>query len=58
MNVLEKQKYVIYFKDSAKELDRPIPIGKASSMSVRANRYVTLEKLKSASSYEDLLQIA
>lgn len=50
-----KQKYIIYFKGEAKKLDRPIPIGRASSMSVRANRYVTLEQLKLARSYEDLL---
>lgn len=55
VNIEGKQKYVIYFKGAAKKLDSPIPIGKASSMSVRANRYVTLEKLKAATTYEDLL---
>lgn len=55
VNIDGKQKYIINFKGVAKKLDRPIPIGNASSMSVRANRYVTLEELKSANSYEDLL---
>ncbi len=50
-----KQKYILKFKGEAIKLENPVPIGKVSSMTVRANRYVTLESLKSAKSYKDLL---
>jgi len=50
-----KQKYMINFEGKAIKLDKPVPLGNVPAMSVRANRYVTLEDLKTATSYADLM---
>lgn len=55
VNVDGKKKYIIFFDGDPVQLAREIPIGDAPSMSVRANRYVRLEDLLSAETYEDLL---
>ena len=46
--------YVVHFEGYPIELDNPIPLGSASSASVRAPRYTTLQKLLAASEYSDL----
>ncbi len=50
-----KQKYIINFEGEPIALENPVPLGDVHATAVRANRYVTLETLKNARSYKDLL---
>lgn len=52
---LEKNKYIIYFKDKPKHLPSKIPLGDARSAFQRS-RYTSFDKLKIASTTDDLFE--
>jgi len=50
----DERKYRVLFEGSPVELNKPVPLGKAASASVRAPRYTTLNKLREVSDYSEL----
>ena len=50
-----RKKYRIYIKNGLKKLPHPVPRGDLNAMHVRSPRYTTLDKIKNAKEYSDLL---
>lgn len=48
------ERYTLFLDGSAKKLEHPIPLGSINAAATRSPRYVKLETLLSAETYEDL----
>jgi hypothetical protein len=52
----DSNKYILYFKDKATKLDKPIKIGKNSRLAPQAPRYTNIENLLKAKTLEDVFR--
>lgn len=50
----DTNKYILYFKDKAIKLDKPIKIGKNSGLAPQSPRYTNMDKLLKAKTLEDI----